>query len=1082
MHDSFPTLFASVDVIEKVITDFQDAWKRGEPSKLTTFFAQLEGEAPQVRESVQLLLILQDQSLRWQMWRRQRESSAETNGKPDTLTEHTDRAPLLEDYVRYCSVAGGMETLPLEMVAHEFRLRLECGDSPTIGEYVRRFPHLSQSLSTLLAESLTVTDFSQATIADETPTVVDPTQTPPLIPRQIMEGTQPMSAAAKPARRQESDSGKANFGQYEFLNEIARGAMGVVYRARHVTIDKIVALKMILAGDFASQLQIDQFLREAQNAGRLEHDNIVRIYDAGNIQGQYYIAMAYIEGQSLSDLVREKPLKAQRSAEIVELVARALHFAHIQPEPVYHRDIKPANILMDHSGRPYVTDFGIAKRVERDSGSEDGQDDIAGTPSYMPPEQTFGRDIGPWSDVYSTGALLYHLLTGKPPFLADSLMETIRQVRGAEPVPPSDLNPKVDPDLEAVCMKCLEKDRTKRYSSAEHLADDLRRFLNHEPTQARPISQFGRLAKWCYRSPVVAGLAFAIVVLLASVAVGAVFVAQEQANLAFDAKQSEALAKENEQKEIEQRKIANAKKKEAEEQRIVAEQQRTVAEEQRGIADVKKREAEEKRQEADEQRKIADAQRVIADQKKKEAEAKQKEADEQRMLAQAARERAEQNLQNAIETVNYILTASAGSGLKDVPGMEKFRKSVAQEALMRLDPILKANSNQKEAMEARAKVLVVLAKLFEITGESDKAEEQIQAAIEEYNRLNESVAEKNKYALDLIAAYRQWGDSLTDQGQIGHSVKKAEASAATKQLLTRALEKHELAIRCGNSTTESDDRKLALEMARTYQARSTTLGYLQDSEQAIQSLKQAISLLETLLKNVPDGHEKMIVNQQLGSCLHNLVSQEQLQLEQALPEKLNEWLTLLDRAKSIRKELYDENGQSTDFRVDLASTHYSRAGVLMWLASDDKAIAELAEAQELFTKLADEFRNTPIYEYRRISAIHLSAAIRAEQRQFSLAASLLEEADVAIRAYNRRFPKALQENLRLQVCEIATGVATQSASKDRTTAEKILTWLPKATQELTKANDATVESEAKKLEPQVRTLIEQLQKTASGKK
>lgn len=1015
MSNSFSTMFASADVVEQVLRDFQDAWRCGNPPTLTQFFDRIRDESPQVRESVQLLLVLQDQTLRWQMWRRQCEALRDTDTSLESPTEPSGRAPLLEDYVRHCSIDGGLDTLPPELVAHEFRLRAECGDEPTIVEYQQRFPRFSQTLPTLLLTSSFIADPQKTVSKDDAPTVVDSSTPPNSSPATPLETTLPMSAEEQPRRRRTDTQQNASFGQYEFLNEIARGAMGVVYRARHVTIDKIVALKLILSGQFASDRQVDQFLREAQNAGRLEHDNIVRIYDAGKINDQYYIAMAYIEGQSLSDLVRDKSLSAQRAAEITESVARALHFAHVQPQPVYHRDIKPANVLLDQSGRAYVTDFGIAKRVEREGSAETGNDDIVGTPSYMPPEQTFGRDIGPWSDVYSTGALLYHLLTGKPPFLGESLLETIRQVRQVEPLPPSELNPKVDPDLEAVCLKCLEKDRTKRYVSAEHLADDLRRFLNHEPTQARPISQLRRFAKWCHRNPVIARMAAVIVMILATVAVTAVFVARGQAELRVDAEKARDDANIERDKKEKARLAEENAKVEAQHAKVDAEKARDLAKKERDKKEMARADAVNAEMAAIKAR--DDAKKERDDKERARAEAEKAKLD-----AVSARELAEQNLQKAIDTVNVILTRSAESGLKDVPGMEEFRKQVAQDALAQLEPILKANANQKEAMEARAKVFVVQAKLFDLTGRGDQAEKVFEAAISEFNRLSEAGAGSAKHSLEIMAAYRQWGDSLTDRAKVDQSTADRPLDPTAEKLLTLALDKYADALEVAKKNLHLENRLFEVELARIYQSRSNTLIYLRRPQEAVESLTKAIDGLRRVVGQ--PGDAQVDSERRLGNCLRSLYSQDALlpKTKEIGEKEYRDWLSKLNQAKGIHQQLHQSHSGSTEIQFDLARTCYSRARVLAGLAKltmEDslyvEAFQELATAAGLLSHLSSNFRFTPTYEFHRIGAVHLQAVILVARRQFVAAALKFQEAERGIRAFNQDFPNARQENLRLRI-------------------------------------------------------------------
>lgn len=1064
MDNSFPTLFSSVDVVEQVLNEFQDAWKRGNPPTLSQFFERLQDESPAVRDSVQLMMVLQDQTLRWKLWKRQCESMGDTVDAPGASTE---RAPLLEDYVRYCSLESGLQTLPPELIAHEFRLRAECGDLPTLDDYLQRFPHLSESLPALLSP-VSDSDGSQLTdTKDDAPTAVDPALTQIESKRDSLGTTLPMSPEEMPKRRKRQVENKnAGFGQYELLNEIARGAMGVVYRARHVTIDKIVALKMILAGQFASERQVDQFLLEAQNAGRLEHDNIVRIYDAGKINDQYYIAMAYIEGQSLGDSIREQSLSDQRAAEIVESVARALHFAHTQPDPVYHRDIKPANILLDHSGRPYVTDFGIAKRVERENLGANDEDDIAGTPSYMPPEQTYGRDIGPWSDVYSTGAMMYHLLTGRPPFLTESLLETIRHVREVEPLPPSELNPKVDPDLEAVCLKCLEKDRTKRYASAEELANDLRRFLQHEPTQARPISQLGRFSKWCRRNPTIARLAAAIVLLLTSVAITAVFVAREQSALRGIAEEKKELAnkeREKAEKAFQSEKVAKEKEEKAKEEAIQSE--KAAIEAQRKAVAAQKEEEVAKELALMAKKKEEDA--------RKEAEKAEAEAKKAKSEADAARVLAEANLQKAIQTVNVILTRSAESRLKDVPGMEEFRKRVAQDALEQLEPILQANAKQKEALEAQAKVFVVLAKLFDITGQSDQAEKYFASAINEYSRLKELGSGKSANSMELIAAYRQWGDSLTDRAKVDQSTTDRPLEPESERLLNQAIQKYSAALDIAAKMTGTTDGAIDVELARIHQAQSITLILLKQRQEAVAVLTKAIAELQRIVGQ--EGEAQIDTQRQLGSCWRLLATQEEMLASKPTQQQYSDWLKHLDQAKQIHERLFQQNGASAEIRFDFALTCYSRARVLIGLAQElgdskyySQAFRELGVASGQFKELATDFRRTPTYEYHRIAAIQLQAVILADQRQHAESAVKLEEADSAIRAFNENYPKARQDNLRLRIClsGLELGIDTLS-NADLAMKKSHNAWMKLSFRELSQSSESRVAREAGALVPAV---------------
>jgi serine/threonine protein kinase len=291
------------------------------------------------------------------------------------------------------------------------------------------------------------------------------------------------------------------FGDYELLEEIARGGMGVVYRARQLTLNRIVALKMILAGQLASEADVRRFYLEAEAAANLDHPAIVPIFEIDQHDGQHYFSMGFVEGTSLAAKLADGPLPPREAAQLLKPIAEAVHYAHEQG--VIHRDLKPGNVLLDKQGRPRVTDFGLAKRVQSASDLT-GTGQILGTPSYMPPEQAAGKsDIGPTADVYSLGAVLYAMLTGRPPFQSANVVDTIMQVLEREPVALRQLDSKIDRDLETICLKCLAKDPAHRYTAARELADELGRFLNDQPILARPPGIWEHVTQWA-RNHVVA--------------------------------------------------------------------------------------------------------------------------------------------------------------------------------------------------------------------------------------------------------------------------------------------------------------------------------------------------------------------------------------------------------------------------------------------------------------------------------------------------------------------------------------------------------------------------------------------------
>jgi serine/threonine-protein kinase len=294
-----------------------------------------------------------------------------------------------------------------------------------------------------------------------------------------------------------------DFGAYELLEEIGRGGMGVVYKARQKALDRIVAVKMILAGHLASAEHVRRFQDEARAAARVRHSHIVHIHEVGEFGGQHYFTMEYVEGTSLAAWMARGPASPDKAIRIVEQVARAV--AHLHRQGIVHRDLKPSNILLDDEEQPYVTDFGLAKFFGGDSQAT-ATGVIVGTPCYMAPEQAAGRnaEVGPWSDVYSLGAILYELLTGRPPFREETPLDTVMQVLSGEPPLPRRLNKRIPRALERIVMKCLAKSPPQRYSSAEALADDLKRFMQGEALEAKPPHLGLRLARWARRQPALA--------------------------------------------------------------------------------------------------------------------------------------------------------------------------------------------------------------------------------------------------------------------------------------------------------------------------------------------------------------------------------------------------------------------------------------------------------------------------------------------------------------------------------------------------------------------------------------------------
>jgi tetratricopeptide (TPR) repeat protein len=372
----------------------------------------------------------------------------------------------------------------LDLIDREIREREARGEQPALAEYCQRFPELAGLLSALFQ----VHEMDAKTLTTG--------------PGEERRSWRPLS---------EPEPEVPTCPGHQILGEIGRGGMGVVYKARHLALNRLVALKMIRHGAGASGEERDRFRLEAEAAARLTHPHIVRIYEVGEHQGQPFFSMEWIEGQSLASKLAGTPLTAPTAAGIVQSLARAVHAAH--QAGIVHRDLKPGNVLLDAAGVPRVVDFGLAKRIDVEGMTGSGA--VLGTPSYMPPEQAAGKskEVGPTADTYALGAILYECLTGRPPFKGESALETILLVVTDDPVPPRRLNPRTPLDLENICLKCLEKLPSKRYASAEALADDLGRFLEGRPVQARAAGVLEQAVKWVRRRPVVAAL-LALVALL----------------------------------------------------------------------------------------------------------------------------------------------------------------------------------------------------------------------------------------------------------------------------------------------------------------------------------------------------------------------------------------------------------------------------------------------------------------------------------------------------------------------------------------------------------------------------------------
>jgi eukaryotic-like serine/threonine-protein kinase len=397
----------------------------------------------------------------------------------------------------------------VDLIFAEYLLREERGEEPPLEEFLNRFPQHAGELK-LQVELHRALEAAGDGARDD--------------------ATLPVGSRPEPADR---PAACPELPGYEVLGILGRGGMGVVYRAWQTELRRQVAVKMLHAGALAHPEMLSRFRREAEAVARLHHAGIVQIHGVGEHAGAPFLVLELVEGRSLAQALASTPQPAAWSARTMEKLARAIHSAHLSG--VVHRDLSPANILMDADGTPKITDFGLAKLLIGGGSMRTQTGELLGTPSYMAPEQAGSLDgkIGPATDVYALGAILYEMLTGRPPFKAEQPMETMRQVLTEEPVSPSRLRPKLPRDLETICLKCLHKEPARRYATAEALADELRRFLEGRPIQTRRSTSAERAWRWCKRNPTVAaltGLAAALMVLIAIVSSVAAWTYYEQSN------------------------------------------------------------------------------------------------------------------------------------------------------------------------------------------------------------------------------------------------------------------------------------------------------------------------------------------------------------------------------------------------------------------------------------------------------------------------------------------------------------------------------------------------------------------------
>jgi WD40 repeat protein len=452
-------------MVPALVERFEDAWQRGEQPNLADY---LPADGPE-RQAALIPLVHIDLERRLK----------------------AGQAVRVEAYLwRYPELAADADRV-VALLEAEWKLRQ------------RHEPHLK--LKVFVERAMRALKAASPHLGDEPATL--PPESPPAHPSLAETRTESAKLAPAPV-----ESSWPYVAGYEILNVLGKGGMGIVYQARQTKLDRQVALKMILAGPHADAAELARFRTEAEAVARVQHQHIIQIYEVGEADGRPYFSLEFCAGGSLADKLDGTPLAPTEAAQLMHTLAQAMDAAH--QRGIIHRDLKPANVLLTADGSPKIGDFGLAKRLDQGSG-QTATGAVMGTPSYMAPEQAAGaKDIGPAADVYALGAILYELLTGRPPFRAATPLDTVLQVLNEEPVPPRRLQAKIPADLETICLKCLEKQPGQRYISAAALADDLRRFQVKEPITARPVGRLERSWRWCRRNPLVASLVTVVVVTL----------------------------------------------------------------------------------------------------------------------------------------------------------------------------------------------------------------------------------------------------------------------------------------------------------------------------------------------------------------------------------------------------------------------------------------------------------------------------------------------------------------------------------------------------------------------------------------
>ncbi|HZZ78727.1 MAG TPA: protein kinase [Gemmataceae bacterium] len=809
----------------------------------------------------------------------------------------------------------------------------------------------------------------------------------------------PIWQQAPPAPRQTSQTFPWVLGDYEVLAEIGRGGMGVVYRARQYSLNRLVALKMIAANAGGAPDRLARFYNEAQAAAKLQHPNVVQIFEIGEHDGQPYFAMEYAACGSLAQHLAGRPIQSKQAARIVETLARAVHAAH--RNGVIHRDLKPANILIQEPGMSgkteldlpnpeaclKITDFGLAKQIDTEVGTKTESGTIVGTPCYMAPEQAEGRgrEPAPATDIYSLGALMYELLTGRPPFVGVTRLDTLHQIVHDEPVPPGRLQSAVPRDLETICLKCLHKEPAKRYATALELADDLRRFQAGEPIRARAAGRIEIAWHWCRRQPVQASLAASLII---AIVVGVSLVSWQWLRAESELEVSVALRQEAEKRE----KITDKLRQEA-----VASEALT------------KKLYEE-----------TAAGKAAVEKLHQEAVAREVALDESYRLAHL--------------TLKDFMVHTVERGARDGMGLDPQRREL----------LVKSRDYYKRFLERRKNDPALRQELAEVSGHLANITRQIgtpEEALEDYGRAlglfeellradPESVPQKYSVAVvhshigsvqasigrhaDALASLQRSRKLLEESLRVTPDDKRIEAELASTlhniAMLHSAASPREKALAAFAEARElqkkllaalPDSPRILANIAATHNGMGVLHGRIKPgNDDAFESFKEAVAIRERLARRYPGN---------LG--MQNDLAESLCNLSDCLRHrgKLKDSLDQAVKAMPILEGLVATNPHATRYRLQLAMC-YANIGIAGVIGGDvPRGLAALVESRKIMLKLTDEFPTIPDYQ-RRLADLHervASAHSRLNQHEQALASYqeqlVIEQRFVAAKADEPRF-------------------------------------------------------------------------------